>query len=118
MRGGANLYRDEDFALALTSLTSSGVPNFTTVTTLGDVVGDLSAGVTFLAPPGAIFSTNTSVTLSYDGRFGENFDEGTRRRKASSNFTDCARLTSRKRRANLHSLIEARGLISVAAVLD
>ncbi len=95
------------------------MPNFTTVTTLGDVVGDLSAGVTFLAPPGAIFSTNTSVTLSYDGRFGENFDEGTRSAQGKLKFYGLRALDFAEAAGPVwHSLIEARGLISVAAVLD
>jgi len=60
--------------------------SFVTTTKLGDVVGDVSAGVTVLAPPGAILSTNTSVTLSYDGRFGELFDEHAVGAKASVKF--------------------------------
>jgi hypothetical protein len=61
------------------------VPNFTTVTTLGNVVGDVTAGVTFLGAPGSFLGTS-AVTLSYDGRFGEDFEENAVGAKASFKF--------------------------------
>jgi hypothetical protein len=39
-----------------------------------------------LAPPGALFSANSAVTLSYDGRFGEDFEENAVGAKASFKF--------------------------------
>jgi uncharacterized protein with beta-barrel porin domain len=86
VRGGVTFYGDEDFALRSNFVYSaSGVPNFTTVTTLGNVVGDVTAGVTFLGAPGS-FLGMSSVTLSYDGRFGEDFEENAVGAKASVKF--------------------------------
>jgi outer membrane autotransporter protein len=87
VRGGVTFFGDDDFALRSNFVFSAGgVPSFTTVTSLGNVVGDVSAGVTFLAAPGSFFSANSSVTLSYDGRFGEDFQDNAVAAKASLKF--------------------------------
>jgi outer membrane autotransporter protein len=87
VRGGVTFFGDDNFALNSNFVFSaSGVPSFVTTTELGNAVGDVSAGVTFLAPPGAILNTNATLTLSYDGRFGERFDDNSVGAKASLKF--------------------------------
>jgi hypothetical protein len=87
VRGGVTFSSDDNLALSSNFLFgASGVPSFVTTTQLGDVVGDVSAGVTVLAPPGTLFNTDAALTLSYDGRFGDNFDQNTIGAKASLKY--------------------------------
>ena len=87
VRGGVTFYGDDDFALRSGFVfAASGVPSFVTTTELGDVVGDVSAGVTLLGAPGAFFGPKATVTLGYDGRFGDRFDEHAVGAKASVKF--------------------------------
>jgi hypothetical protein len=76
VRGGVTFFGDDDFALRSGFVFSaSGMRSFVTTTKLGAVMGDASAGVTLLGAPGAFLGPNAAVTVSYDGRFGEDFEE-------------------------------------------
>jgi uncharacterized protein with beta-barrel porin domain len=87
VRGGVTFYGEDDFALRSGFVfAASGAPSFVTTTELGDVVGDVSGGVTLLGAPGAFFGPKAAVTLGYDGRFGDRFDEHAVGAKASVKF--------------------------------
>ena len=77
VRGGVSFYSDADFPIAAGFAAAPGVASFTTKGEIDDVLGDVSAGVSFLGVGGG------SLTFSYDGSFGDTITENSASAKAS-----------------------------------
>ena len=77
VRGGVSFYSDADFPIAARFAAAPGVAPFTTKSQIDDVMGDVSAGVSFLGVGGG------SLTFSYDGSFGDTITENSASVRAS-----------------------------------
>ena len=80
VRGGVSFYTDDDFPLRASFAGASGVSPFTTTGEIDDVVGNVSAGVTLLG------LGKGTLTLNYDGRFGDDLEDHSAAAKASWKF--------------------------------
>jgi outer membrane autotransporter protein len=80
VRAGVSFYNDADFPIAVGFAAAPGVAAFSTTGEIDDVLGDVSAGVTFLSVAGS------SLSVSYDGRFGDTIEEHSASAKASMKF--------------------------------
>jgi outer membrane autotransporter protein len=77
IRGGVSFYDDADFPIAASFAAAPGVAPFTTNGNIDDVLGDVSAGLSLLGARGGV------LTFSYDGRFGDTFQENSVSARAS-----------------------------------
>jgi outer membrane autotransporter protein len=80
VRGGVSFYSDDDFPFRASFAGSSGVTPFTTTGEIDDVIGNVSAGLTLLGVG------KGSITLNYDGRFGDDVEDHAGAAKASWRF--------------------------------
>ncbi len=79
VRGGVSFYSDANFPIAASFAKAPGA-SFTTNGEIDDVLGDVSAGVSFLGVRGGV------LTFSYDGAYGDTFTEHSASAKASMRF--------------------------------
>ena len=77
VRGGVSFYSDADFPIAAGFAAAPGVGTFVTNGNIDDVLGDVSAGLNILGAGGGV------LTFSYDGRFGDTFQENSVSARAS-----------------------------------
>ena len=77
VRGGVSFYSDADFPIAAGFAAAPGVGPFVTNGSIDDVLGDVSAGLNILGAGGGVLS------FSYDGRFGDTFQENSVTARAS-----------------------------------
>jgi uncharacterized protein with beta-barrel porin domain len=80
VRGGVSFYSDAEFPVTAALSAAPGVAPFTTNGEIDQVLGDVTAGVTFLGSRGG------TLTFTYDGRFGDTFQENSASAKASMRF--------------------------------
>jgi outer membrane autotransporter protein len=80
VRGGVSFYSDAEFPIAASFAATNGAAPFTTNGEVDDVLGDVSAGVTFMSVAGSV------LNFSYDGRFGDTIEEHSASAKASVKF--------------------------------
>ena len=79
VRGGASFYNDASFPISA-AFAAAPVASFRTNGEIDDVLGNVSAGVSFLGVRGGV------LTFSYDGAFGDTFVEHSASAKASMKF--------------------------------
>ena len=79
VRGGVSFYSDADFPMSASFASAPGA-NFTTNGEIDDVLGVVSAGVSFLGVRGGV------LTFSYDGAYGDTLEEHSASAKASMRF--------------------------------
>jgi outer membrane autotransporter protein len=81
VRGGASFYTDADFPIAAAFADAGGgITPFRTNGEIDNVLGTVSAGITLLGV------RRGTLTLSYDGSFGEDLEEHSASAKASWRF--------------------------------
>ena len=79
VRGGVSFYNDANFPINAAFAAAPGA-SFTTKGEIDDVLGNVSAGVSFFGVRGGV------LTFSYDGSFGDTFTEHSASAKASMRF--------------------------------
>ena len=80
VRGGVSFYNDANFPVSASFAAAPGVAPFTTTGEIDDVLGDVSAGVSFMSVAGSV------ISFSYDGRFGDTIEEHSATAKGSVKF--------------------------------
>jgi len=80
VRGGVSFYSDGDFPLVAGFAAAPGVAPFATTGEIDDVVANISAGLTVLG------TGRGTLTLSYDGAFGDELEAHSGAAKASWRF--------------------------------
>ena len=79
VRGGVSFYSDAAFPISASFAQAPGA-SFTTKGEIDDVLGNVSAGVSFLGVSGGV------LTFSYDGAYGDTLTEHSASAKASMRF--------------------------------
>jgi uncharacterized protein with beta-barrel porin domain len=80
VRGGVSFYSDADFPMSARFAAASGVTPFRTSGEIDDVVGNVSAGISYIGVRGGVLS------FTYDGHFGEDLEENSVSGRASWKF--------------------------------